>query len=145
MLSLVIQAHSHHNPFPNLFQLSPLSLPSFYQKNRHYINEYIICLLALSFKHNSIQSFTHQSHGVIIITLPVLHLLSTWWHSRANEAPWSFGPWVNQLDGKLQCFMKLHLAITSKKTACKKFFLHVREGLNELTKYRTNVHFLKNQ
>ena len=96
---VVTQAHSHHNLL-NFFQLSPLSLPSFYQKNRHYIY-YIICLLAWSFKHNSIQSYMHQSHGVFIIMLPVLHLLSTWWHSRANDAPWSFGPWVNQVDGKL--------------------------------------------
>ena len=77
ILSLVTQAHSHHNPLPNLFQLSPPSMPSFYQKNRHYEN---ICLLALSFQHNSSQSFMHQSHGVIIVTLPVfafiVHLMA---------------------------------------------------------------------
>ena len=53
-------------------------MPSFYQKTRHYEN--IICLLALSFKHNSNQSFMRQSHGVIIVTLPVfafiVHLMA---------------------------------------------------------------------
>ena len=48
-----------------------------HQKIQHYINQYITCLFSSSFKHNSIQSLTHQSHGVIIITLPVLQVLST--------------------------------------------------------------------
>ena len=72
-----------------MFQLSPLSqLPSLHQKNRHYIYENVVWLLALSLKDNTAQSFKHQCHGVLIITLPVLHLMSTWWRSRANEAPW---------------------------------------------------------
>lgn len=61
----------------------------------------------------SVQSFAQRSLLSLIIALPVLHLLSTWWHSRANEASWSFGPGANQLHGKLQCFTRLHLTITS--------------------------------
>ena len=35
---VVTQTHWHHNSALNLFQRSPPSLPSFYQKNRHYLS-----------------------------------------------------------------------------------------------------------
>lgn len=50
---------------------------------------------------------------MIIITEPASLELSTWWRSRANESSQCFEPWVDQLGGKLQFIMRLHLTVTT--------------------------------
>ena len=72
--------HSHHNSLANVLQLSPQS--SFYQKTRHYINECIIPLFALSFKHNSIQGFT-QRYFCPSVSHKTFHLL--FWLRHRND------------------------------------------------------------
>ena len=41
----ITQAHSHHDPLPNLFPLSLLT-PPLYHKDKHHINKFIIYVLA---------------------------------------------------------------------------------------------------